>query len=392
MKHTTHSALAGFLCKASITGFIALMLTACSLFSSDSSGPKPSPLLAFTQKVSVGELWSTQVGNGQGNIWLGIHPAVSGDTIYAASHSGEVVAINRITGKKQWQISLNKPVTAGVSTGHGLVLTGTSKGALIALDALSGKRKWTADASGEILSAPAIAGNVVVTQTVNGKVTAFDAESGKQLWQQTSILPVLLLRGNASPVISGNLVFTGFSSGNLNAWDLYTGKEIWQNTVALPEGSSELKRMVDVDATPLLVGKKIYVISYQGKMKAINASNGQTLWSRKASGYQGMTASTDSLYITNSSDEVSAIDESSGGNSWTQKKLTHRQLTAPVAIGNYIVTGDFDGYLHVLSQTDGSIVGRYKTGSSGIRVQPIIKGNTIYIFSNSGKLAALTIN
>lgn len=389
-KMVNHS-LTHSLFKATIAGLMAAALSACSLFSSDDSGPKPSPLPTFKQQVKITEAWSQNIGNGQGGIWLDLHPAISGTTIYAASHSGVVSAFNRITGEQLWSKTLNVKITGGVSTGEGLVVFGTASGKIIALNANNGSQKWSANAAGETLSAPAVGGNTIVAQSINGKVTAFDAENGHQLWQQSTVLPVLLLRGSSSPIIAHGLVFTGFSNGDINAWNLSTGKEVWKNTVALPEGSSELGRMVDIDATPLLVGSRLYVVSYQGNLKGISAPTGQTLWSRKTSSYQGLAENHGNLYVSSTKDYVSAIDESSGGTSWTQKELAYRQLSAPTTYGNYILAGDYEGYVHVLSQNDGSIVGRYQVTSSGIRVQPLVAGNMIYVYTNGGELAALTV-
>jgi outer membrane protein assembly factor BamB len=53
--------------------------------------------------------------------------------------------------------------------------------------------------------------------------------------------------------------------------------------------------------------------------------------------------------------------------------------------------GDFEGYLHLLSQVDGRFVGRERIDSDGLRARPLVVGDTIYVFGNSGKLEALTI-
>ena len=389
-KLTHYSAIKSLL-KVSVVGLMATTLAACGIFSSDDSGPKPTPLHDFKQKVEVSDVWSHSVGNGQGGIWLNLHPVIEGNTIYAASHSGEVYAFNRMTGNELWNTELDYKITGGVGAGNGLIAVGTSSGKIVALNATDGKTKWIADASGQMLSAPAIANNTVVAQTINGKVTAFNATNGQKIWQQTAVMPVLLLRGSSTPVIKNGLVFTGFSNGDMNAWELDNGKEIWQNTIALPEGSSELGRMVDVNATPLIVGSRLYAVSYQGNLKAINAPTGQTLWSRKSSSYQGLTEDNNTLFVSSTNDDISSIDATSGGSSWTQKDLAYRQLSAPAADGNYIVAGDYEGYVHVLAQNDGSIVGRGKIASSGIRVQPLVVDNMIYVYTNSGELYALKL-
>jgi outer membrane protein assembly factor BamB len=56
-----------------------------------------------------------------------------------------------------------------------------------------------------------------------------------------------------------------------------------------------------------------------------------------------------------------------------------------------VVTGDGDGYLHVLAQSDGRFVGRRKIGGKGLRSGLVVVDGTVYLLTNSGSLQALTI-
>ena len=351
---------------------MTVCLSACSLFSSEQSGLKPTPLTDFKQKVRIHKLWSHQVGNGQGGIWLNLHPVIDGSKIYVVSHSGIVSAFNRLTGKKLWSTSLNTAVTGGLAAKNHLIVLGTDAGKIFALDAGTGKQKWSTSVSGEVLSAPAINNNLVVVQSTNGKITVLDSRDGNQIWQQSTHLPVLLLRGASTPVIDDDRIIAGFANGEVIAWDGETSKKIWNNTIALPEGSSELDRMVDVDSTPLLSDEHLYAVSYQGNLKAINSINGKTFWSRKASSYQSMALGHGNLYVSGTNGYLSAMDKTNGASLWTQKKLLNRQLSAPAVNKGYIIVGDYAGYVHAISHIDGSIAGRYNASSSGIRVQPLV--------------------
>ena len=51
--------------------------------------------------------------------------------------------------------------------------------------------------------------------------------------------------------------------------------------------------------------------------------------------------------------------------------------------------GDGDGYLHLLSQVDGSQAGRYKMGYGAIKAQPVVDGDLIFVLSADGQLMAL---
>ncbi|MNF05386.1 Outer membrane protein assembly factor BamB precursor [compost metagenome] len=71
--------------------------------------------------------------------------------------------------------------------------------------------------------------------------------------------------------------------------------------------------------------------------------------------------------------------------------MARRQLSAPEVFSSYLAFGDLEGYLHLISQVDGRFVGRERIDSDGLRARPLVVGNWLYAFGNSGKLVALTI-
>jgi len=54
--------------------------------------------------------------------------------------------------------------------------------------------------------------------------------------------------------------------------------------------------------------------------------------------------------------------------------------------------GDFEGYVHIVSRLDGELIGREKIDGDGFHIQPQAYDETVYIYGNSGTLAALRIN
>ncbi|MGY8815979.1 MAG: outer membrane protein assembly factor BamB, partial [Gammaproteobacteria bacterium] len=70
--------------------------------------------------------------------------------------------------------------------------------------------------------------------------------------------------------------------------------------------------------------------------------------------------------------------------------LLNRQVTAPTVIGNYLVVGDFEGYLHWMDKVTGALVARQRISKDRIIVAPVISGDTVYAFSTNGQLAALS--
>jgi outer membrane protein assembly factor BamB len=72
---------------------------------------------------------------------------------------------------------------------------------------------------------------------------------------------------------------------------------------------------------------------------------------------------------------------------WQQNKLQYRILSGPAMMGNYIVVGDAEGYLHWIAKSDGHFAGRVSTGSA-IYASPVVENNVLYALTKSGYLTA----
>ena len=148
---------------------------------------------------------------------------------------------------------------------------------------------------------------------------------------------------------------------------------------------------MDIDANLILIGQALYAVTYQGQIVAIDALEGEILWAKEMSSYAGMASDDRHIYVTDADSNIWAVDRVTGDFLWKQDKLAHRKLTAPVVVDNYVVVGDFEGYIHVLSTQDGELIGREKVDGDGFHVQPLADAGTLYFYSNGGDLSALRI-
>ena len=370
---------------------LALAILAAGCSSNSKKELPPAELTSFKEEVVLHKEWSRSIGDGQGKIYNMLVPAIDGDTIYAADDTGVVIAMDRMNGDVKWKKDLEVPVSGAIGVGYGLVLMGTLKGEVIALDASSGEQKWRAQVTSEVLAPPATNGDVVVVQTQDDRVIGLDADTGNQRWLYDSTPAVLTLRGTGAPLVTNHLAVAGLSSGKVVALDTHNGVPAWETRVAIPQGRSELERIVDIDGGLLLSGGNLYVASYQGRMAALDLESGRVLWQRDASSYSGVAQGFGSVYVALASGTVEGVDERSTTAIWSNDALARRQLSAPEVFSSYVAVGDFEGYLHLLSQVDGRFVGRDRVDSDGLRARPLVMGDMIYVYGNSGKLEALTI-
>ena len=149
--------------------------------------------------------------------------------------------------------------------------------------------------------------------------------------------------------------------------------------------------MIDVDGSPVVADEVVYATSFQGNAAAIELRTAKILWQTEISSFLSPDESLGNVYVVDEKDIVYALNKANSENVWGQVLLEYRQLTAPVVFGNYIAVGDAQGYLHLISQTDGRFIARKKIDSDGIRSNPVAQGGVLYVYGNSGKLVALNL-
>jgi outer membrane protein assembly factor BamB len=343
--------------------FTSFFLLACSsqetksetMDSEVESGP--AELVSFDETVDVDIVWRRSLGKGSGAKNIRLRPAQSGDNVYGADYNGQLWALELASGDKIWSRKFDQNITSGVVVAKNDLFIATQDGILHSIAKSNGELQWSQPLSSESIAPVVVDDEQVYIRTIDGHLTAFDRRSGKQNWTYQAALPVLTVHGTGSPVLLQNLVVTGFASGKLVAVDRELGIPRWDKRLAIPQGRSELERLVDLDGTPLVEKGIVYATAYHGKLSAIGY-DGKTQWETELSSYFGPALGLGNLYITRDDDHVQAYDQVNGASVWSQSALQGRFLNQPVEYENYVVVADFEGYVHVLAQVDGEMLGR----------------------------------
>lgn len=352
---------------------------------------EPAELVDFEPSVDIRKLWSTGVGDGQGDGLYRIQPVIQGNVIYAAGADGEVDAIDRGTGKRLWKIELDYPISGGVGIFENSLFVGTSDGFAVRLDRESGAEVWSTRLRGEILAPPQSDGSIVVVQSYDGRVQGLDFETGEVLWAHDSNVPVLTIRGTSTPILDSGRVFAGFANGRVVALRADTGDLIWEVRVAIAQGRSEIERIVDIDGTMALVANELYAASYNGRIVGIDVASGRKVWQQDVSSFSGVAQGFGNVYVADTDGTVIAYLRSGQGERWSQAALAYRELSHPTVVSSYVAVADFEGIVHLLSQVDGQFVGRVKVDGNGVHGDMLADGNLLYVFGDSGKLVAYEI-
>jgi len=149
--------------------------------------------------------------------------------------------------------------------------------------------------------------------------------------------------------------------------------------------------VIDIDGDLLVDGQRIFASSYQGNLMALDIETGRIVWGLEASSYHGLAQGFGNLYYVDDESQVFAIRDNTDEVVWENFDLKFRPLTAPLSINNYVAVADFEGYVHLLSQIDGRIVGREQIDSNGVRSNLLSANGLLYVYGDSGRLSAYRI-
>jgi outer membrane protein assembly factor BamB len=367
---------------------VALSAAGCSTIDNlnpfASSGPKMAELQPITPTAEARVVWKESVSKSEQYVFT---PAVAGGAVYAAGSKGDVVRLEG--GAVKWKINVGIPLSGGVGADGRRVVVGSPKGDVIALDASDGKELWKTKVSSDVLAAPAVGGNIVVVRSGDNRLFGFDASDGKRKWIYQRQTPPLSLRTYAAPLIDNNYVFAGFPGGKLVAVTTNNGAVAWEGGVAQPKGTTELDRVADITSSPILAGRMICAVAYQGRVACFDLSSGNLAWARDMSSAAGLGADSRYVYVSDDKGAVHALDLASGASIWKQDKLFLRQLSAPASRGRLLAVADVKGVVHFLNRDDGAFAARITTDGTPVTAPLQVLDNTVLLQTRGGNIMAL---
>ena len=403
IKKQTHLGLLGKYAKVFSVFLLAGALFSCSSTDDEDLLDMPAELMEIEQKFQPKVLWEKSVGEGSEDFFSRLKPAVFENKVFSADREGDVIAYDATTGETLWKTDLSDIknersfwdsrisalLSGGPVVGSNKVFIGSENGKIYALDAQTGELLWQARIKGEVISAPAVEADIVVVNSASGVMKALNANNGEEIWKVEQDVPALTLRGISTPVIASGGVLVGTSKGGVNVYLLDSGQQGWSTEIGESSGSTELERVIDVDSAPVIFGDKAYAISSRGNLAAIDLQSGRELWKRQYSSYRQLSIYRNTIYLTTIRGHVYAIDRVNGIERWSNLSLVNRGVSGPAVLDNYVVVGDFEGYLHWINQGTGEIEARHKINGSGIYATPTVADNILYSQTRDGDLQAI---
>ncbi|HJU55173.1 MAG TPA: PQQ-binding-like beta-propeller repeat protein [Pyrinomonadaceae bacterium] len=284
------------------------------------------------------------------------------------------------------------------------------------------KPLWTFDAGGSIESSAAVVGGSVFVGSHKGELVALGLDNGSVYWRYNTGREI----GESSPFYHGpdELVYVGDLAGVLHAvgardgrpaWTFKTGAEIKSSPVAVGNrvliGSYDqhlyclnaktgallwkFKTNGPVHATPAVVGGIAYIAGCDEVFRAIRVADGKELFQVASGAYTGASPAiaSGSAYYGTFDNEVLAVNLRSRSVAWRYKH-PERQFpfySSAAVSGGRVVLGGRDKLVHCLSAATGKSLWTFSTRAR-VESSPAIAGGRVYVGSNDGRFYVLDLS
>jgi outer membrane protein assembly factor BamB len=369
---------------------LILLLVACG--SPDNSEP-PAPLTDIKHGLKFDQIWTMKTGAGISAGSYNRQPLLVDGEIFTVDIEGLIKNFDAKSGKLKWDFETGIESITGLIGNDKIIVASSRNGELNIYDRTNHdlNLRWSARLKGEIRSAPVINSDSLFIRTVDGRLSSISKVDGSIQWTVSHLVPALSLTGNSAPILHNELVIAGFDDGKLAAFDQANGQVVWEVAVSQPTGRSEIERLVDVDGQFILGNGVIYVSSYQGRLAAIQAIDGDELWSRKFYSFNAMTIDENAIYLSSDTSHLWSIDRRTGSALWKQDVLHARKISAPLLFEDKIIVGDLDGYIHWFNQSDGALIGRLRPSYKRHYSTPFLWDNKILAMDSNGILSSFEV-
>lgn len=314
--------------------------------------------------------------------------------IYVGSTGGGLWALTA-GGGRVWRYDARSPIesTPALDPRGDAIYVGTEAGIVHALRASNGRLQWRARVNGPVRREPVLAADAVYVVTEMDQVAAISRRDGDVLWTYRREPPEgFSITGHAGLVLAEGRLITGMSDGTVVALDPASGDVVWERETALDldapvEGTP---RFLDVDTTPVVLGRSLYVASFAAGLYELDVRSGTVRWhDPDRTGIISLAAHEESLVIASADTGLAALDLEERTVRW-RRPIERGAPSDPRIAGGAVLVGESEGAFVALSLVDGRELGRLEAGG-GFSAPAAVHEGIGFIVSNGGSLLAFAL-
>lgn len=359
-RHTGHNPYENVLSPSSVTGLgliwrrqIGVWLRCAPLVADGKAYVGTEGQFGAAAKIN---LWALDAAGGQTRWtrsfdYVSACPAVHEHVLYVHSEeSGKfgLYAIDAASGDVLWRQFGQWPAFSSPAVGNGVVFSARQED-LTAYRVDDGKRLWQQRTAETVFTSPAVSNGVVLVGGYFRYLYAYRAEDGTLLWQRDIGSGI-----NASPMVYRGLVYAA-SAGTVYAFNVADGALAWRRQTGYSVSPGAVAHGV------LYVAEAAFDASgWHDRIHALRASDGAKLWSHAFAGdtvsiAPGLAVANGVVYVTSWSGQFRALDASDG--SVLKSTATGPVVGSPTVANGLVYVGPWKGKLQAFGLS-GSVAPR----------------------------------
>ncbi|WP_066701613.1 PQQ-like beta-propeller repeat protein [Celeribacter ethanolicus] len=352
-------------------------------------------------------MWTADIGQGKTRrARLTVDPVAEAGVIFAMDSAARVTAVSASSGAPVWSVDLTPAgEKSGKVFGGALAISGntlyatTGYGDLVALDLSTGGERWRQRFEAVGAAGLSVHDGLAYVVAGDGQVWAVQTKDGRVKWTLSGPETITSRAGATSPAIGDKFAVLPFSSGDLYGVFRQGGVRYWSASLAGQRRGVVYANVSDITSDPVIVGDRFYVGNQAGRYAAFSMDMGERIWTADEGAYSPASVVGGSVFIVTDRNELVRLSASNGQRIWgvqlpyyTTDKVRKRKAVfahyGPVAAGGKMWVASDDAVLRGFDPVSGALVATVAL-PKGAASDPIVVNGTMYLLLEDGSLAAL---
>ena len=328
-------------------------------------------------------------------------PVVAHGAVFLARRMG-LVALDSQSGEVRWEQPVAGPLYGSPAVTDGAVIVAEAAGTIIAFSPGEGRRLWELSSGGLLVASPVFHEGVLYVATVGRKLLALDPKTGTLLWETDLERPVY-----RAPSVKGERLALIADMGTLQIVDLATGRVRFTSR----ESRALVQSAVLVDDVAVLAGRgRVLAMDVEAKTgwfdgqlrfwgfqwfawgwRATPPAAKGLLWLRHfdpPAEIAGVAARDGAVYVSARDGRLFALDAASGETLWAQSASATVD-TLLLAAPRYLYVGTRSGEVALFDRIDGTPAGSIQTGVPIDGSLTLAEGSLFVLSTTGSRLVAL---
>ncbi len=188
---------------------------------------------------------------------------IAGDGLVFLAEPGAIVARHDSSGALAWRTPVPGPLATPLVWESGWIVATELSGSTLAFRAADGELVWRRDLGSTAQARPTVSGDRVHVSLEDARVVVLKLESGEPVWERR-------LGGPPSDIlVSGERVYVGSRDNFLYSLRTLDGSVDWR-----------WKTGADVTGLPVADNRRIYFVSLDNVLRALDRRSGSQVWKR----------------------------------------------------------------------------------------------------------------